>query len=150
VRGVLYCVYYWFKGMVGDILTMCWFLLSLPFNIEMIFQHSQFVVLMKCSVFKAVIYVYVCMYMYKYEYRFMWTKYMNGKEFPFVPSITHEYQFCFLDMYFILLSMFQLLFMISFWSHIWTDIYPTQEYVPLLCQKFSGLPFLYQKRHGNR
>jgi hypothetical protein len=54
-----------------------------------------------------VIYVYVYMYMYKYEYKSMWSRYMNGKEFPFVPSSAHENQFCFHDMYFILLSMFE-------------------------------------------
>jgi hypothetical protein len=60
---------YGFEGMVSDIVTVCWFLISLPFiNIQMLLQRDPFIVLMNCSMFKEVIDVYVCMYFYKYEY----------------------------------------------------------------------------------
>jgi hypothetical protein len=68
---------------------------------------------------------------------------MNGKDFPFIPTITHyEYQFCFHDMYFILSSMFQFgVFQLLLMKYLltWTHNHRTQEYVPLQCQEFHDL-----------
>jgi hypothetical protein len=78
---------------------------------------------------------------------------MNGKDFPFVPTITHyEYQFCFHDMYFTLSSMFQygvVQLLLMKYLLTWTQL-SNQGYVLRQCQEFRGLLFLYQKRHGGR
>jgi hypothetical protein len=49
------------EGMVTDILTLCWFLLSCPFiDVKMKFQRTPFVVLINCSMFKAVTCMFIC------------------------------------------------------------------------------------------
>jgi len=58
--------------------------------------------------FKAVTDVYIYMYIYQSEYNFMWSKKINVKDIPVLPSVTHfEYHFCFHDMYFTRSYMFQ-------------------------------------------
>jgi len=58
--------------------------------------------------FKAVTDVYVYMYIYKSVYECLWSKEINVKDFPTLPSVTHyEYQFCFHDLHFTLSNMFQ-------------------------------------------
>jgi len=46
--------------------------------------------------FKAVIDVYVYIYIYKSEFKYLWSKEINVKDFPALPTITYyEYQFLF-------------------------------------------------------
>ena len=70
-------------------------------------MHDPFTVLMNCLTFQAVTDVYVYMYIYKSEQKCLWPKESNVKNFPVLPVITHEYQFCFHDMYFTWSYMFQ-------------------------------------------
>ena len=51
--------------------------------------------------------MYGYMYIYKYEYKCLWSKEIDVKDLPVLPLITHEYQFCYHDMYFTMADIFQ-------------------------------------------
>jgi hypothetical protein len=58
-----------YGGMISDILTVCGFLINIPFSSTDTSKHNPFNVLMNCLMFKAVTDVYGYVYIYRYEYK---------------------------------------------------------------------------------
>ena len=100
--STVYSLASWTVSLWRNILTMCWFLICLPFSsTEMILQCT--IHLLCWWIFECLKQWMLCMFICSFinlNTKCLWSKEINVKAFPVQPPDNrYEYQFCFSEMY---------------------------------------------------